>query len=88
VSLTTLAGNPKRCLRFARSPSGVLRRSVKRFSALVLFVVAMPLALWSQPDPVITRVDQIRRLSPDEAGQGRPVRIRGVVTMDAPAPAS
>ena len=59
---------------------------MKRFSALVLFVVAMPLALWSQPDPVITRVDQIRRLSPDEAGQGRPVRIRGVVTMDAPAP--
>jgi signal transduction histidine kinase len=35
---------------------------------------------------VITRVDQIRHLTPEEASQGIPVRIRGVVTMDAPAP--
>ncbi len=45
--------------------------------------------LWAQPGKpagVITRVDQIRGLAPEAAGEGRPVRIRGVVTMDAPAP--
>jgi signal transduction histidine kinase len=30
--------------------------------------------------------DQIRRLSPEQAALGYPVRIRGVITMDAPAP--
>jgi signal transduction histidine kinase len=53
-----------------------------------LFII-VPVALWPQPakpTAVITRADQIRRLSPEEAAQGRPVRIRGVVTMDAPAP--
>ncbi|HZQ19147.1 MAG TPA: sensor histidine kinase [Terriglobales bacterium] len=45
---------------------------------------------WSQtsnkPLAVITHADQIRRLSPEEAARGYPVRIRGVITMDAPAP--
>jgi signal transduction histidine kinase len=36
--------------------------------------------------PTLTRVEQIRKLSPEEAAKGYPVRIRGVVTMDAPAP--
>ena len=30
--------------------------------------------------------DQIRRLSPEQAASGYPVRVRGVITMDAPAP--
>jgi signal transduction histidine kinase len=34
----------------------------------------------------LTRADQIRRLSPEQAAAGYPVRIRGVITMDAPAP--
>ncbi|MBO0912754.1 MAG: hypothetical protein J2P13_13265, partial [Acidobacteria bacterium] len=33
--------------------------------------------------PPITRADEIRRLSPEEAAEGYPVRIRGVITMDA-----
>jgi signal transduction histidine kinase len=36
--------------------------------------------------PTLTHVDQIRRLSPEQASRGYPVRIRGVVTMDAPSP--
>jgi signal transduction histidine kinase len=36
--------------------------------------------------PVLTHTDQIRRLSPEEAALGYPVRIRGVVTDDVPAP--
>jgi signal transduction histidine kinase len=32
------------------------------------------------------RADQIRRLTPDQAALGYPVRIRGVITMDAPSP--
>src|SRR6185437_11997786 len=45
---------------------------------------------WAQtsdkPLSVITHADQVRRLSPEEAARGYPVRIRGVITMDAPAP--
>jgi signal transduction histidine kinase len=34
----------------------------------------------------LTRADQIRRLDPEQAALGYPVLIRGVITMDAPAP--
>ena len=36
--------------------------------------------------PTLTRVEQIRQLTPEEAAKGYPVKIRGVVTMDAPSP--
>jgi signal transduction histidine kinase len=36
--------------------------------------------------PILTHADQVRRLSPEEASLGYPVLIRGVITMDAPAP--
>lgn len=36
--------------------------------------------------PTLVHVDQIRRLSHEQASLGYPVRIRGVITMDAPAP--
>jgi signal transduction histidine kinase len=47
-------------------------------------------AAWAQPTakalPTLTHADQIRRLSPEQATLGYPVRVRGVITMDAPAP--
>ena len=65
--------------------------------AAVCFLVAAGLNLAVQaqlppppkppkPLPTLTRADQIRALSPEQASQGYPVLIRGVVTMDAPAP--
>lgn len=36
--------------------------------------------------PTLTHTSQVRRLSPEQAAMGYPVRIRGVITMDAPAP--
>ena len=36
--------------------------------------------------PTLTRADQVRSLSPEQAALGYLVRIRGVITMDAPAP--
>lgn len=39
-----------------------------------------------KPLPTLTRADQVRRLSPEQAALGYPVLIRGVITMDAPAP--
>src|SRR5438477_2078138 len=36
--------------------------------------------------PTLTHAEEVRRLTPDEAAKGYPVRLRGVVTMDAPAP--
>ena len=44
------------------------------------------LAVPSTPLPTLTHVDQIRRLSPEQASLGYPVLVRGVITMDAPAP--
>ena len=45
---------------------------------------------WSQtqakPLPTLVHASQIRRLSPEQAALGYPVRVRGVITMDAPAP--
>jgi signal transduction histidine kinase len=37
------------------------------------------------PAPM-THADQVRRLTPEQAAMGYPVRVRGVITMDAPAP--
>jgi signal transduction histidine kinase len=39
-----------------------------------------------KPLPPLTRADQIRGLTPEQASRGYPVRLRGVITMDAPAP--
>jgi signal transduction histidine kinase len=36
--------------------------------------------------PILTHADQVRSLTAVEAALGYPVRIRGVITMDAPAP--
>jgi signal transduction histidine kinase len=38
------------------------------------------------PLPILTHAEQIRRLTPEQAELGYPVRIRGVITMDAPVP--
>jgi hypothetical protein len=39
-----------------------------------------------KPLPILTHAEQIRSLSPEQAALGYPVRVRGVITMDAPAP--
>jgi signal transduction histidine kinase len=39
-----------------------------------------------KPLPTLNQVEQIRRLSAEQASLGYPVLIRGVITMDAPAP--
>jgi len=36
--------------------------------------------------PMLTSAEQVRRLTPDQAALGYPVRIRGVITDDVPAP--
>jgi len=51
--------------------------------ALSLQALAQPAA---KPLPTLTHVEQIRRLTPEQAALGYPVRVRGVITMDAPAP--
>lgn len=35
---------------------------------------------------MLTRADQIRQLTPEEAARGYPVRVRGVITNNVPAP--
>src|ERR1700716_297786 len=57
-------------------------------SALLLHPLSAD--VWAQaaakPLPTLTHADQVRRLTPEQASQGYPVRIRGVITMGAPAP--
>ena len=56
----------------------------------VLTLVAFVAVAWAQPAtrplPVLTSAEQVRRLSPEEAALGYPVRIRGVITDDVPTP--
>ena len=35
---------------------------------------------------ILSKAEQVRALSVDEAAAGRPVRLRGVITNDVPAP--
>src|ERR1051325_7499118 len=64
-----------------------LRRYLLVISTAYFIVCA---AAWSQEPtgtlPTLTHAHQIRRLSPAQASQRYPVRIRGVITMGAPAP--
>jgi signal transduction histidine kinase len=56
----------------------------------VVLVHALGGKVWAQPPakplPILKHAEQIRRLSPEQAALGYPVRVRGVITMDAPAP--
>jgi signal transduction histidine kinase len=57
---------------------------------LALFAAILSFAAHAQNTafklPTLTRVEQIRQLTPEEASKGYPVKIRGVVTMDVPSP--
>jgi len=70
-----------------RFEQGLRLLSVSAFVAVALGAAAhgqLPPAAKSLP--ILTHADQVRRLSPEEAALGYPVLIRGVITMDAPAP--
>src|ERR1035437_4090214 len=70
-----------------RFEQGLRLLAVSAFVAVALGAAAhgqLPPAAKSLP--ILTHADQVRRLSPEEAALGYPVLIRGVITMDAPAP--
>jgi signal transduction histidine kinase len=71
---------PRRCSR----PVRLLQGSAQ------LLPLLFALNLWAQsvrqPLPTLTRADQVRRLTPEQAAKGYPVRLRGVITDDVPAP--
>ena len=61
---------------------------VASIAAFFIFAFRADVSAESLPRALHTlaRADQIRNLSVEEAAKGYPVRIRGVITMDAPAP--
>src|SRR5215469_12984374 len=63
---------------------------IVRNSQQLLQIVLFSAAAWAQTSnhnlPLLTHADQVRRLSPEQAALGYPVRVRGVVTDDVPAP--
>lgn len=64
-------------------------RSQGRPCALLMLGL-VSIAAWGQPAhqslPLFTQADQIRHLSPEEAALGYPVRVRGIITNNVPAP--
>jgi signal transduction histidine kinase len=79
-----------------RSAAPVLRAvNPKHARTLTLILILILLACLSRASfaqgpaeklPTLTRVEQIRTLHPEDAAKGYPVRIHGVITMDAPSP--
>lgn len=66
-------------------------KQLRRAAAVVLLARSMETAaaqnpVSGRPLPTLTHAAQIRSLSPEEAARGYPVLVRGVITMDAPAP--
>ena len=58
---------------------------------MVLFRICLPVvflggAVCAQTLPPLTRASEIRRLTPEQAALGYPVRLQGVITDDVPAP--
>ncbi|MGD1081333.1 MAG: sensor histidine kinase [Candidatus Sulfotelmatobacter sp.] len=76
----------------ARSIGAPFVQGVRRVAVSVLVAGALGVGAGAQlppaakPLPTLTRADQIRRLSPEQASLGYPVLVRGVITMDAPVP--
>jgi signal transduction histidine kinase len=64
----------------------LFRQSVQQVLALVAFAGVASAQPEGRTLPLLNHADQIRRLSPEEAALGYPVRIRGVVTDDVPSP--
>lgn len=68
--------------------SGV--RHLAAHSLVTLSTIVFTLTTWAQPSPKppapITRADQVRQLSAEQAALGYPVRVRGVITGDVPSP--
>ncbi|MGA9981555.1 MAG: sensor histidine kinase [Candidatus Sulfotelmatobacter sp.] len=76
----------------ARSVGVALVGMLRQVAVLVLVAGAFSVRVGAQVLPAakllptLTHADQIRRLSPEQASLGYPVLVRGVITMDAPAP--
>jgi len=76
----------------SRSVTAPIAHGLSLTQLSVLLVAALGVRAPAQvpppekPLPTLVRVDQIRRLSPEQASLGYPVLVRGVITMDAPAP--
>ena len=64
-----------------------LRKFLTQFACLALLSGGSVVAqVAGKALPTLIHADQIRRLTPEQAALGYPVRIRGVITMDAPQP--
>ena len=84
-------GTSKGTMR-ARSVDAAVVRMMRLVTVSVLVTGAFSAGVRAQVPaaakalPTLTHVDQIRSLSPERASLGYPVLVRGVITMDAPAP--
>lgn len=75
---------------FASKRPRMRKIGLSSVSAKTIGLLLLSAAGWTQVAnrslPVLTRADQVRHLTPDQAAQGYPVRVRGVVTDDVPSP--
>jgi signal transduction histidine kinase len=79
----------QRCLHRVHVQVGV-RRGAMRLAAITASLLMLSLTAWAAGSvhslPLLTHADQVRQLNPEQAAMGYPVRVRGVVTDDVPAP--
>lgn len=84
------AANHRRVRANSVHASGIRTFTLAILAACPVFSLASGTDAWGQAPakalPTLTHVDQIRGLSPEQASLGYPVRVRGVITMDAPSP--
>jgi signal transduction histidine kinase len=66
------------------------RRALEFHLGMIAIALAYSLSALGQTTAksptTLVHADQVRRLTPEQAAMGYPVRVRGVITMDAPAP--
>ena len=74
------------CIHQSHRRNATRTRQLLALLTAVLWISTRSATALDTQLPTLTRIEEIRRLSPEEASKGYPVRVRGVITMDAPAP--
>jgi signal transduction histidine kinase len=74
------------CFGLMAARSGVLILLSSLVCVLSLFTIVCSAQTPSKAAAPLTHADQVRRLTAEQAAHEYPVRIRGVITEDAPAP--
>ena len=66
--------------------AGIITSSVAKIACVLFLSLVARSQTLERTLPLLLHADQVRRLKPEQAALGYPVRVRGVVTNDVPSP--